>query len=299
MEISEGLVRRLVAAQHPRWADLPVRAVEHGGWDNRTFRLGHDMTVRLPSAEEYAAAVAKEQEWLPRLAPTLPLPVPTPLAAGVPGEGYPFRWSVYGWIDGEPATVRPFADDTVAAADLADFLVALRRAPARGGPLAGAHSFQRGGPPASYDDETRSALGSLVASGERFDAASATAVWDRALASRWTAPPVWFHGDASPGNLLVRDGRLHAVIDFGTSGVGDPACDTVPAWTMFSGRGREVFRQHLGLDEETWARGRGWALWKALITLAGDAGDSRDLRAGASRTLAAVLADHRATTAGR
>ncbi|MCE6996792.1 aminoglycoside phosphotransferase family protein [Saccharothrix sp. S26] len=271
--IDAGLVRRLVARQFPRWAGLPVRPVEVDGWDNRTYRLGDDMTVRLPTAEGYAPAVEKEHRWLPVLAPSLPVPVPVPLALGEPGEGYPFRWSVRRWLDGRTASPDRVDDLAGFAVSIADFIRALHRVDASDGPEAGAHSFYRGASPGHYDDGTRRAL--AVVEGQ-VDTARAAAVWEDALgAPEWSGPPVWFHGDIASGNLLVDGGKLVAVIDFGTSGVGDPACDLVIAWTMFSGESRRAFREAVGLDDATWARARGWALWKALITLASGDEDAR------------------------
>ncbi|MEU4741737.1 aminoglycoside phosphotransferase family protein [Actinosynnema sp. NPDC023658] len=271
--IDAGLVRRLLEGQFPQWADLPVTPVEVDGWDNRTYRLGDDMTVRLPTAEGYAPAVAKEHRWLPVLAPSLPVPVPEPLALGVPGEGYPFHWSVRRWLDGRTAAPDRVDDLTGFALSIADFVLALHRVDATGGPEAGAHSFHRGASPGHYDEGTRRALAVLEG---RVDTERAAAVWDAALrAPGWSGPPVWFHGDIASGNLLVDGGKLTAVIDFGTSGVGDPACDLVIAYTMFSGESREAFRDALGLDAATWARARGWALWKALITLAQETDERR------------------------
>ena len=217
--LDADLVHRLVAEQFPRWSDLPVRPVQAGGWDNRTFHLGDRMTVRLPSAVGYQQQVDKEHRWLPVLASQLPLPVPVPLAKGRPGAGYPFSWSIYRWIDGEQATADRITDLTQFAIDLAGFLTALQRADPTGGPAAGAHSFYRGGPLLTYDQETRDAIATL---GALIPADTATEIWQAALDAPWDGPPVWFHGDIAHGNLLVRDGRLAAVIDFGTSGVGDP-----------------------------------------------------------------------------
>jgi aminoglycoside phosphotransferase (APT) family kinase protein len=282
--IDAALVKRLVKAQFPQWADLPVEPVKVDGWDNRTYRLGDSMTVRLPSAAAYAPAVDKEDEWLPRLAPFLPVPVPELLGKGVPGEGYPFHWSIRRWLDGETASVERIADLTEFATAVAEFLLALQACDATGGPPPGPHNFHRGGSPAYYDDETRAAL---VALAGQVDVAAAAEVWEAALASRFDARPVWFHGDVASGNLLVRDGRLSAVIDFGTSGVGDPACDLVIAWTMFSGESREAFRRTVAADAGTWARARGWALWKALIVMAsGQSVDANRL------VIDEVLADH-------
>lgn len=264
-EIDAALVRTLVARQFAQWADLPVRAVAEGGWDNRTFHLGDAMSVRLPSAERYVAQVEKEHRWLPALASQLPLPIPAPLAIGRPDGGYPWPWSIYGWIEGDRASRGAISDLTAFAEELADFLVALRRIDASDGPLAGAHNFHRGGSLAVYDGETRQALNDLA---DELDVSLLTKIWERALGSSWREKPVWVHGDIAEGNLLVRDGRLSAVIDFGSSGVGDPSSDLVIAWTLFDEPARNAFRARVGLDRQTWERARGWCLWKALITIA-------------------------------
>lgn len=289
LTIDASLVGRLIAAQFPEWADLPIRPVRFGGWDNRTFHLGSQMTVRMPSAAPYALQVEKEQHWLPVLAPRLPLPIPVPLALGRPGEGYPWPWSIYKWREGEIATHAPVADLSAFATTLAEFLVALQDVQATDGPPPGQHNFFRGGPLDVYDAETRRAL---VALEGKIDTDAARAVWEAALAATWHGVPVWFHGDVSSGNLLVEDGRLSAVIDFGTSGVGDPSCDLSIAWTFFHGESREVFRAALPLDSATWARGRGWTLWKALIVYAELPGtDSLEVEKS-RRVIEAVLADH-------
>jgi aminoglycoside phosphotransferase (APT) family kinase protein len=307
--IDAQLVRRLIAAQFPGWSDLPVTPVERDGWDNRTYRLGADMTVRLPTAAPYALAVDKEDRWLPVLAPALPVAIPVPLAKGAPGEGYPFGWSIRRWLDGVTAADARIADLAGFAVAVAEFIVALQRVDASGGPRAGAHSFYRGAAPAHYDEETRRCLAVLaghistghistghISTGHistgRIDTGRAAAVWDAALEAAWPGPPVWFHGDVAAGNLLTRHRRLSAVIDFGTSGVGDPACDLVIAWTMFSGASREAFRRTVGHDSATWARARGWALWKALLGLAGDVEQGRQPDAGNLRVVDEVLADH-------
>lgn len=289
--IDAALVKRLIAAQFPQWSELPIKAVEPGGWDNRTFRLGERMIVRLPSAASYALQVEKEQHWLPRLAPQLPVPIPTPVAKGQPDSHFPWAWSVYDWLDGETMRDAPIGDLTAFATDVAAFLSALQKIDSTGGPLPGQHNFFRGAAPGVYDSETRQALAALRG---KLDTVTATEVWETALASTWEKPPVWFHGDIAWGNLLLRDGRLCAVIDFGTSGIGDPACDLVIAWALFDGESRKAFRNGLQLDEATWARGRGWALWKALITVAGI--DANQVEAEKSRrVIEAVLADHKAS----
>jgi aminoglycoside phosphotransferase (APT) family kinase protein len=249
------------------------------------------MSVRLPSADGYRLQVEKEQHWLPILAPLLPLPIPSPIAAGAPGDGYPWQWSIYEWIDGESASAGSIRDLEEFAADLASFLVVLRGVDAADGPAPGPHNFFRGAPLGVYDADTQRALTEL---GDSIDRNAATEVWDAALGTNWSAAAVWFHGDIATGNLLLRDGKLSAVIDFGTSGVGDPACDLAIAFTLFTGRSRGVFRERIDLDFDTWARGRGWALWKALVTAAGFV-DTRSPSefAEARRVIAEVTADHR------
>jgi aminoglycoside phosphotransferase (APT) family kinase protein len=288
VHVDACLVRRLLAEQFPHWADLPLRPVG-GGWDNRTFRLGDSMSVRLPSAEAYAAQVDKEQRWLPRLAPHLPLPIPAPLAVGRPRGGYPWPWSVYRWIEGEEATTAR-VDEADLATALGRFLVALQAVDPAGGPRPGRHCFFRGGPLRVYDAETRDALAALR--GE-VDGDAAAAAWEAALATRRRGAAVWVHGDVSAANLLVTRGRLGAVIDFGCCAVGDPACDVAIAWTHFSARGRAALRAALPLDDGAWTRGRGWALWKAVVTLAEHRGSDPVKAATARRTIEAVLGDAR------
>jgi aminoglycoside phosphotransferase (APT) family kinase protein len=264
--IDASLARRLVDSQFPHWSHLPIAAVDFDGWDNRTFRLGSELTVRLPSGDWYAQQVDKEQRWLPVLAPQLPLPIPTPVARGEPGSGFPYPWSVYRWLDGELASNARIGDLAGFATTLAGFLNALRRVDATGGPAPGQHNFHRGGPLSTYEDETLRAIDAL---GDEVPTEAVRRVWDDAMTTSWAREPVWLHGDVATGNLLVRDARLAAVLDFGCSGVGDPACDTVIAWTFLSGASRARFRADLDVDAATWSRGRGWALWKALITLVG------------------------------
>ena len=287
--ITAELVGRLVAEQFPRWAGLPVIPVEADGWDNRTYRLGPTLTVRLPSHARYVAAVAKEDRWLPVLAPHLPLAVPEPVALGRPGQGYPHPWSVRRWIPGQPVTPARVTDPGAFARSIAGFLRALWSVDARDAPPAGAHTFYRGCPPAHYDAEVARALDEL---GDAVDREGALDVWRSALASSWSGRPVWFHGDVAPGNLLLDDrGRLTAVLDFGTSGVGDPASDLVIAWTFLDGAPREVFRAEVGLDGGSWARARGWALWKALI-VAAEQGPGSVAGREQRRVVGEVLADH-------
>lgn len=280
MTVSTRQVRRLVDAQFPHWSGLPIEPVAKGGWDNWTFHLGTDMVVRLPSAAEYAEAVDKEHRWLRELAPHLPLPVPAPLAQGEPDADYPFTWSVYQWLDGVTAKADRIADPVRFALDLADFLAALQGVDAGEGPQPGVHNWFRGGTLRTYDAMTRRALRELNG---HVDVDVAREAWADALATPWDGVDRWFHGDIAEGNLLLDgDGQLAAVIDFGTCGVGDPACDLAIAWTLMTADGRTAFRDRLAVDSATWARGRGWALWKALVTCSYTHDDPDDAEAFAS-----------------
>ncbi|MGH2594427.1 MAG: aminoglycoside phosphotransferase family protein [Actinomycetota bacterium] len=262
-EIDGSLVGRLLAAQFPQWADLPIEPVRSDGTDNAIYRLGHDMAVRLPRIRSATGQVEKEQRWLPRFAPLLPLAIPVPLGMGIPAEGYPWRWSVYPWLEGENATIDRLVDPCQAATALGRFVATLRGIDPTGGPPPGTDNSFRGVPLAVRDADTRAAIASLDGI---LDTHAVMTAWEEALhVPAWDGPPVWVHGDLSPGNLLALRGRLSAVIDFGCLGVSDPACDVMVAWNLFSAETREPFRAALPVDDATWARGRGWALSCALI----------------------------------
>ena len=284
------LVGRLLAAQFPHWAALPIGRVPSAGTDNALYRLGEDMVARLPRTERTSRTLAKERRWLPTLAPHLPLPVPVPLADGRPAEGYPFPWSVYRWLRGEDATVRSVTDERRLATDLAQFVGALQRIDPAGGPQPGEHNFYRGVPLAARDAPTRAAIASL--DGE-IDVDAVSAAWDEAVQTpEWTNAPVWIHGDLDARNVLVENGRLSAVLDFGGLGLGDPACDVMAAWKLFSVETRDVFRSALSVDEPTWARARGWVLSQAVIALSYYTLKTNPvLVAESQRWMAEVLAD--------
>jgi aminoglycoside phosphotransferase (APT) family kinase protein len=259
--VDAALVRGLIERQFPQWAGLDIWPVAEDGWDNWTFHLGDRMKVRLPSAEGYAEQASKESIWLPRLAPHLPLEVPSPIGVGAPDETFPWPWSVYQWIEGAPVTRE--IDMTLMARHLAQFLKALQAIPADGGPAPGQHSYLRGADPMeAYGAEGRRYVEQLAG---RIDVAAAQAVFDRAERARSRCSPVWVHGDVAAGNLLSRDGRLSAVLDFGSSAVGDPSCDLAIAYVLFDEPARRIFRDEIGLDEDTWARARAWTLWKAAL----------------------------------
>jgi len=290
-DVDAALVGRLLAAQFPQWADLPIVPFHSAGTDNALYRLGSDMVVRLPHIEGATGQIDKEQRWLPRLAPHLPLAVPVPRASGVPGEGYPWQWSVYPWLPGENATIVPITDPDRAALDLAHFIAALQRIDSTDGPPPGPHNFFRGVPLSTRDAQTRTAIATLHG---MLDTDAVTEAWEVALqAPAWGGPPVWIHGDLQPLNLLVQQGRLSAVIDFGGLGVGDPACDLMVAWNLLSAHTRDVLRAALPVDDATWARGRGWALSMGLIALPYYQSTNPVLAGIARRAIAEVLADQK------
>jgi aminoglycoside phosphotransferase (APT) family kinase protein len=264
LQIDASLVKCLVADQFPKWADLAVVPVTIDGHDNRTFRLGDEMSVRVPSAKQYAAHLNTELVWLPKLAPHLPLPIPTPLAMGEPTSQLPWHWSINTWLKGDTAAEHRIDNLARFAQDLATFLTKLRAIDASDAPPPGPDNFFRGGGLSVYDNETRECIDELR---DRVDIRAATAVWDSALGTTWLSAPVWVHGDVAAGNLLVERGKLSGVIDFGQLAAGDPACDVTIAWTLFAGESREAFRRETAVDEATWMRGRGWGLWKAMLEL--------------------------------
>ncbi|HET6634937.1 MAG TPA: aminoglycoside phosphotransferase family protein [Streptomyces sp.] len=287
--VDDDLVRRLVGRQFPQWAGLPVRRLPSGGTVHAMFRLGDDMVVRLPLTEGGVEDVALEREWLPRLAPRLSTAIPEALAAGKPAEGYPWPWSVYRWLPGEPPQAGELREPAHLAEDLARFVTAMRSIT-----LAGAPQAHRGGPLASLDAATRRAIEELRGiSEEDVDCDAVTAVWEDALrAPDWAGPPVWLHADLMPGNLLVDDGgRLTAVIDFGCVGMGDPACDLFPAWNLLPPGAREVFRKALDVDDATWLRGRARTLSQALIALPYYRTTNPSMAHNARHVIHAVLAD--------
>jgi aminoglycoside phosphotransferase (APT) family kinase protein len=260
LEVDVPLVRRLLVAQFPRWADLPLEPVLPAGTDNAIFRLGGDMSVRLPRIESARGQPEKEQQWLPRLAPLLPLAVPRPLALGEPGEGYPYRWAVHTWLPGKQAMPERLTDLSLVAAELAGFVIALQRIDTGGAPQA-----RRGRPLITQDEWTRSSIAKLRGV---IDAAAATAAWEAALdAPLWDGPPVWVHGDLDSRNLLAYEGRISGLVDFSCLGVGDPACDLGLAWKLFSGESREAFRSALSFDDAAWARALGWVVTQSVGAL--------------------------------
>ncbi|WP_319464169.1 aminoglycoside phosphotransferase family protein [Micromonospora sp. RTP1Z1] len=271
---------------------MPIQPVDGTGRDNAIFRLGNELSVRLPRRELGAHHLANECRWLPGLAPHLPLSVPVPLGRGVPSEDYPWRWTVTRWLPGEVAALEHGLDEVQMADELAQFITALRTVD----PVDGPASELRGIPLVQRDPWVRAAIEAVHGD---WDPEAMTAAWESALAGPpWPAPGVWTHGDLHPANLLVIDGRLSAVIDFGLLGVGDPAVDVLAAWTVLSPPAREYFRGALQVDEATWARARGRALDFGLMCVANAPHDSLIGQIG-RRTIDQVLADEDRTTANQ
>ena len=284
VDIDAGLVGRLVAAQFPQLAGLPVSAVRPAGTVNAIYRLGDHLCARLPRVQQYADDLADEWRWLPWLAPHLSLRVPEPVGQGHPAGGYPFPWAIYRWIDGQPYADELVEDERQAAADLARFVAELRTIdPVAGAPRAGRRPLRE------LDAATRAAIDSLP---NVIGRDAATAAWECALqAPAWHGTPVWIHTDLLRSNLLVAGGRLSAVIDFGAAGIGDPAADVIAAWSVFGRAGRETFRAALGVGDGTWNRARGFALHQAVLIIPYYAETNPVFAAAAQRTVGEILAD--------
>ncbi|AKJ15062.1 phosphotransferase [Streptomyces incarnatus] len=260
LDLDAPPVQRLIARRFPEWAALPVRRLPSSGTENAMFRLGADLLVRLPRRPGAVPDLRREQRWLPRLGPLLPVAVPEPVGTGEPDEGYPWPWSVHRRLPGRNPVTGAVREPERLAEDLAGFVRALRGIDPQDGP-----PDYRGGPLQDRDEPTRAAVAEL---GARVDRGAVTALWEESLrAPEHPGPPVWAHGDLSPGNVLVDEGRLSAVIDFGCAGVGDPAVDLIVAWNLLPASVRDAFRKAVGADEAQWARGRGWALSISLIQL--------------------------------
>ena len=289
-EIDIALVKGLVSNQFPAWADLPLKPVPSIGTDNALYRLGNDKVVRLPRIDWAVGDVEKECHWLPKIAPFLPVAIPTPIAKGSPTKEYPWPWSIYHWLEGTNPVVGKIPDPHLLTRDLVGFIQALHKINLPNGPIS-----SRGVPLKQKQDiETQKALKQLDG---LIDVQAAAAIWNDALkAPHWTEPPVWVHGDLSPGNLLLQNGKLSAVIDFGNLGIGDPACDLIIAWNLLPAQMRQAFRAGLGIDEATWQRGRGWALSCALIALPYYKETNPVLATNARYTIEEIINDDRCKT---
>ncbi len=260
IHIDVSLIKQILSAQFPQWANLPLLPVQSDGTDNVIYRLGPDKCIRLPRLPSAAEQIRKEQRWLPHLASKLPLAIPNVLGIGSPCEDYPWPWSVCRWIDGENAAITQISDLRQTVIDLATFIRSLHQIDSAGGPAS-----RRGLPLSTQDHAVRNALKSHH---NFINTAELREIWEECLqAPLWDKSPVWIHGDLLPANLLIQDGKLSAIIDFGLMGIGDPACDLIPAWSLLTSDTRDIFRTTLDVENATWERGRGWALSIALIIL--------------------------------
>ena len=264
--LSPELAGKLIAEQFPEYASLPIVDVEKQGHDNRTYRLGEHMLIRMPTAEDYVLKVPKEQELLPRLAKRLSASIPAPIKMGKPSTDYPYPFSIYQWLPGKSINLLTLTDQDKEqlAADLAKFLKELQAITDFEGPEPGQHNWWRGDHVSVYDKGAREQIAELA---EVIDAVQVLALWDKACETKWDKKPVWIHGDFAIGNILIDGEKLSAVIDFGGAAVGDPACDLVIAWTYLFGKDREIFISEMDMDADTWLRSRAWALWKATFEL--------------------------------
>jgi len=253
VETDAELVRRLLRAQHPQWADLPIQRVPSAGTDNAMYRLGDDLVARLPRIDWAVENVAKERRWLPYLAARLPLAVPEPVADGQPTDEFPYPWGVARWLPGELATLDRLDDPVQAARDLAGFVRALRAVDPTDGPR-----HHRGASLARGDRLVRDGI---TTAADAVDADALLQVWEEAIAApEHDGPATWFHGDLSYLNILATGGHVSGIIDWGTCGVGDPAIDLIVAWSLLPPGARDVYREELGVSDAEWARGRGWVV---------------------------------------
>jgi aminoglycoside phosphotransferase (APT) family kinase protein len=293
--VPDALVRRLVESQFPRWRSLPLRRLPPVGTDNQLFRLGDELVVRMPRIPGAAGSATLEMQWLPRIAGRLPLDVPAPVALGEPAEGYPFAWTVVPWLEGSTISGRHLGDaeDNVdweeLAVDVAEFLVALRAVDATGGPAKPPGA--RGSDLADVDDWVRTWT---ARAGDRVDGAGVLAAWEESLAAPvWDGDPAWVHCDVHEGNVLCRDGRVTAVIDWGGLGTGDPAIELNAAWGFLPPHAVGTYRDALGLDDAAWLRGRGAALAPSISGLVYYEHTAPRLAELGRRTVERVLADAR------
>ena len=261
-----NIARKLIAEQFPEYSNLPLTDVEQQGHDNRTYKLGPDMLIRMPTAACYALKVPKEQELLPEFANFLSIKIPAPIKTGKPSSDYPYPFSIYQWLPGKSINLLTLTDQEKEqlAFDLAKFLKELQAITDVKGLEPGQHNWWRGEHISVYDNDTRKQITSLASF---INTKKALALLDKANATKWAKKPVWIHGDFAVGNILINDGRLSAVIDFGGVAIGDPACDLVIAYTYLSGKARDIFISEINMDQDTWLRTRAWALWKATFEL--------------------------------
>jgi aminoglycoside phosphotransferase (APT) family kinase protein len=278
--------RRLLQDQFPKLAALdcvPLAA----GTDHRIYRIGPDLVLRLPKSQSTALQILKEHEWLGFLSGKVSLEIPFPVGLGQPTEYFPYPWSLYNFIKGQSGTNLKLVDTSDNASALALFVKSLRSCDHSRGPKPGQHNFGRGGPLLDRDADTLRAIDGLADSSGR---TRATGIWTAAVTSSSQNKAVsWLHGDLQPGNVILRNKALTGVIDFGGLGVGDPACDLLPCWTIFSEKTRRSFCDGLDVDDDSWIRGKGWALTTAIVAYQYYKGKNDLMERQSLRTLKSVL----------
>ncbi len=264
--ITLNLAKKLIATQFPEYFHLNVTEVEAQGHDNRIYRIGDDMLIRMPTTEVYALKVPIEQALLPKLAKQLSIAISETVKMGLPSDDYPYPFSIYKWLNGESANHLTLSEKALAhiASALANFLTELQAISNLKGPSPGQHNWWRGDHISVYDKGAKEQIANLR---DIINAEHALDLWEKACATKWENTAVWIHGDFASGNILIKDNKLSGIIDFGGTALGDPACDLVIAWTFLKGNSRKIFQDAMALDDDTWLRAKAWALWKATFEL--------------------------------
>lgn len=280
MELTLEIIQLIIHEQFPEYDNLFIKKISESGHDHHSYHLGDHLSLRFPSANEYSSQVIKEYNYCTILQKELAFPITIPIKLGKPTVYFPFHFTINKWIDGETVTLTNVINKKQFAYDLATFLIKLHKCDINNGPIPSKQNFHRGGSLAVYHDETMQAIENCI----DFDQKRCLEIWMKGIRSMYTQKPVWVHGDLEIGNILVKNGTLVAVIDFGNMAIGDPACDYVMAWTYFEQLSRKIFFDTLNLDEQTINRARSWAIWKALITL-----NDVNCKTNAQKTLKEIL----------
>lgn len=282
MELDLTTIQKIISIQYPKYASFEIRNVVKSGHDNQTFHLGNEYSLRFPSAYDYSSQVLKEHQFCKKLQESISYRITEPIELGQPSDLFPYHFSINSWIDGESMNEFNVKDKNQLAYDLAQFLNELKQCDPHLGPLPGPHNFYRGGNLSTYHEETIQAIKEC----DDFDQTECLKIWHTGLNSDFKGPNTWIHGDLEKDNLLIKDDRLYAVIDFGNMGIGDPACDYVMAWTYFNIESRQIFLQAFGINQAMINRAKAWALWKAIISL-----NNPNSRLTAINTLNELLSD--------
>lgn len=285
VNINNKIVRQLLTQQFPEFTHLKLESVYPEGTDNKLYKLGDDKVIRMPRMERSAINIKKESQWLSQLVPLLPIAIPEPLAQGQPSINYPFPWLICQWLEGRNPDKENELNYDQAAVDLGNFIVSMQKINFPDAP-----ACSRGQPLSTRDQETRKSIKLLD---NTFNIGLLTKIWESLLTTpKWQGRPTWIHGDLHPGNLLSQSGRITAVVDFGSVGVGDPACDLMAAWTLLTTETRENFRTIIQADDPTWRRGCGWALHFGIVAYPYYKDTNPTLADIAKRTLSEVLVDY-------